>query len=80
MMMRYVSTITAATAVAVAWCYCWLTSGAALRRVRRDDRGEGLIAVIIVVAIVALLGVGFLAKSESAQDKVFGLVDAVLGS
>ena len=50
-------------------------------RVRRDDRGEGVISAAIAVLIVAFLGVavwaGFSAAVKSSSDKVNANVDKI---
>jgi hypothetical protein len=51
------------------------------QRVRRDDRGEGVISAAIAVLIVAFLGVavwaGFSAAVKSSSDKVNANVDKI---
>ena len=50
-------------------------------RIRRDDRGEGVISAAIAVLIVAFLGVavwaGFSAAVKSSSDKVNANVDKI---
>ena len=66
------------------WCGC--TSGRrqrgrTLRRVRRDERGEGVISAAIAVLIMAFLGVlmwvGFKATLGNAQANVDNQVNQI---